>query len=403
MKIARLVMVTAQNNYKYYFMTQIDENKFKAEWGRIEVNHYEKIYPMSKWDSIYGSKIGKGYMDHTELHRAENAAETAAFNTISNKDVKNLILALQKYAKEAVLQNYAVSSSTVTLKRVEKAQILIDDIANMIAIDSDTDSINKKYLELLGVITRRLQRVQDILFNEINTEEDLQEAQRKIANEQSILDAMRGQIETEVETQEIGSNNILEQFDLEIHPCSPEEEMMIKEMMEENASMFSRAFRVEKKDRSENFEEFISKAEDKSIHLLWHGSRNENWWNILKTGLILRPANAVINGKVFGYGIYFANKFRKSFRYCSCRGSYLTQDTENKCYIGIFEVHRGCELQIQDHQDWCYNLNEENLRNQGNYDSLYAPGIPGVRDSDYVVYNQKQCTIKYLVEVVTSN
>jgi len=39
--------------------------------------------------------------------------------------------------------------------------------------------------------------------------------------------------------------------------------------------------------------------------MFFHGSRNENWWNIIKNGLQLNP-NAKITGKMLGHGIYLA-------------------------------------------------------------------------------------------------
>lgn len=399
MRKVHLVMVTDKNNYKYYNMTQVNDKEFKAEWGRIEVTHYEKNYPMNRWDSIYYAKIRKGYVDQTNLDLVGSERDEAMLYNIEDDNVRNLIITLHDYAKESVLRNYAVSSDSVTLRRVETAQQIVDEIANHLSIESDIEFINQKYLELLGVITRRLQRVQDILFNDINTEKALVTAQQKIAQEQAILDVMRGQIETEVQIRGIGDKDVLEQFGLKVQPCTPEEIQTIKEMMGEDADMFSQAFRVIHQSNQNEFENYIEYAENKSTRLFWHGSRNENWWNILKTGLILRPANAVITGKMFGYGIYFTDSFRKSFNYSSCRGSFLAHSAEDTGLLALFEVHTGSPLHVKHHEDWCYELNSESLRNHGDYDSVFAEGIPGVRSSDYVIYNQDQCTIKYLVEV----
>ncbi|MFX0091099.1 MAG: ADP-ribose polymerase [Candidatus Hodarchaeota archaeon] len=399
MKMARLIMVTDKNNYKFYYMSQVSEKEFKAEWGRIEVNHYEKMYPIERWDSIYYSKLRKGYVDQTNLDRVRTEKEEVMLYNIENQDVKALIINLHDYVKNSILRNYDISSNGVTLRRVENAQQIIDDIANHLSLDSDIDFINKKYLELLGVITRRLQRVQDILFDEINIESDLEKAQQKIAEEQAILDVIRGEIETRIQASETGEKSILEQFGLEIRPCTVEEDQMIKEMMESDAKAFSRAFRVIHKQNQTEFDSYVNNSEDRSTRLFWHGSRNENWWNILKTGLVLRPANAVITGKLFGYGIYFTDKFRKALKYSSCRGSYLARGTEDTGFLALFNVHTGHQFHIKEHENWCYNINEANLKNYGDYDSVFAEGIPGIRDNDYVIYTHDQCTIEYLVEV----
>jgi hypothetical protein len=44
--------------------------------------------------------------------------------------------------------------------------------------------------------------------------------------------------------------------------------------------------------------------------LYWHGSRNENWFNIMQTGLLIRPSGAVHTGSMFGDGIYLLIRLR---------------------------------------------------------------------------------------------
>ncbi|MCR4658518.1 MAG: hypothetical protein K5770_20155, partial [Lachnospiraceae bacterium] len=46
----------------------------------------------------------------------------------------------------------------------------------------------------------------------------------------------------------------------------------------------------------------------KGISHLFHGSKTENWFNIVKTGLVIDPEKfgVAICGKAYGYGTYFA-------------------------------------------------------------------------------------------------
>jgi poly [ADP-ribose] polymerase len=55
----------------------------------------------------------------------------------------------------------------------------------------------------------------------------------------------------------------------------------------------------------------------KNTYLLWHGSRTINIVSILINGLLINPNNVIINGKMFGNGIYFANCSTKSAAYSS--------------------------------------------------------------------------------------
>lgn len=71
--------------------------------------------------------------------------------------------------------------------------------------------------------------------------------------------------------------------------------------------------------RPEARKRFQAKYEDTTNHqLLIHGSPICNWVSILKNGLMLDPSKlgVAITGKMFGYGIYWANSFSKSAQYC---------------------------------------------------------------------------------------
>ena len=74
----------------------------------------------------------------------------------------------------------------------------------------------------------------------------------------------------------------------------------IKELLGDSKDKFKRAWRVTNLKTQKRFDEFVEKEKITDTKLLFHGSRNENWWSIINTGLVLRPTNAIINGKMFG-------------------------------------------------------------------------------------------------------
>ena len=171
-------------------------------------------------------------------------------------------------------------------------------------------------------------------------------------------------------------------------------------MMGDNSKIFKKVYKVINLRTQKAFDQHLRGAKSKKTELFWHGSRNENWLSIMKAGLVLRPANAVINGKMFGYGLYFVDKFQKSLNYTSHRGAYWTGGTSKKAFLALYDVHVGKQLKIQKHAAWCYELSEKNLKKQGaNYDSLFAKGGADLINNEYIVYNSAQSTIRYLVEV----
>lgn len=61
-----LVMVTANNNNKTYYM-QPEGDFFRVEFGRVGASRQTRRYPISQWNKKYSEKIGKGYKDVTDL------------------------------------------------------------------------------------------------------------------------------------------------------------------------------------------------------------------------------------------------------------------------------------------------------------------------------------------------
>jgi len=74
-----------------------------------------------------------------------------------------------------------------------------------------------------------------------------------------------------------------------------------------------------------SFDDFVEQEQVKDVRLFWHGSRNENWWSIINTGLVLRPTNAVITGKMFGYGIYQYHARRPRFSFAEAGMNRATE------------------------------------------------------------------------------
>lgn len=134
--------------------------------------------------------------------------------------------------------------------------------------------------------------------------------------------------------------------------------------------------------------------------LLWHGSRNENWWSIINTGLVLRPTNAVITGKMFGFGIYYAPKARKSLGYTSLSGSYWARGNSNSAFMALMDVAYGKPYDVHSFDSKYYDFNYERLQKTcPGANCLHAHAGSMLRNDEIIVYKEDQCTIKYLVEL----
>ena len=58
--------------------------------------------------------------------------------------------------------------------------------------------------------------------------------------------------------------------------------------------------------------------------------------SVLKKGMLLNP-NAIITAKMFGYGLYFATRAKKSIKYTSLDG-YYTGETADEGFLFVMKV-----------------------------------------------------------------
>lgn len=394
----QLIMVTENNNNKFYNMIE-EGDHIRIEYGRVGAAVRTCTKPLSKWDSIYREKTGKGYKDITSL---KSEVKIQGYKEIENPSVKYIIDLLISRAKQQIANNYRVSYTEVSQKQIEEAQSIIDKLAiisSSTAIHTWTDQFNHLLLQLYTVIPRRMAHVQDYLMKDKYIIYD--DYKKKIAEEQELLDTMATQVQQNKVLEEGDSNQtILEASGINLVVASDTDLEIIKAKLGNNVSQFSKAWRVDNlrtlKDYQESYEsvDVLSRKND----LFWHGSRTENWWSIMSNGLMIRPSNAVYTGSMFGDGLYFASKAQKSIGYTSLSNSYWSHGRDNKAYLALYDVRVGKQYDIYSHNSDCYSLNKKKINDKG-FDSVYAHAGNSLRNDEFIIYNPAQCTIRYLVEI----
>lgn len=396
-----LIMVTTANNNKYYNLFP-EGDKFRVEYGRVDATKTTTYYPMSKWNSQISSKLKKGYQDVTDLKK-DLVQEISASNPespykeIENAAVRAIVDKLQAMARETISKNYTVKASAVTQDMVDAAQKIIDALANN---SSTIEDFNNNLLRLFTVIPRKMGNVRDYLANKT---EDFAQI---ISKEQDLLDVMRGQIyvkqdDEPAETVKKKQQTILEELGLAMEEATVDDVALIKTLMKESVGKFRKAWRVTNLKTQERFDKFVAENDIKDTRLLFHGSRSENFWSIIKTGLVLRPTNAVITGKMFGYGCYYAPKCAKSIGYTSLSGSYWAHGGNNTAYMALFNVAYGTPYDVYNFDSKYYNLDYNKLQQfKPGANCLHAHSDRGMlRNDEIVVYKEEQMTIKYLIEI----
>lgn len=397
MEYKYLLMVTENNNNKYYEMIP-NGSSFTVKYGRVGASAQVTSYPESQFSKKYNEKIKKGYVDQTELRKdlvsVEKPEDKQLYKDIEDASVKQLIEFLQKCAKQKIADNYTVSSEKVTQAMVDEGQNILNNIANT----KDFKSFNALLLNLFNVLPRKMANVNDYLAKSDADFSDI------YSREQDLLNVMRGQVvqhivdtKTKKSKKKINTT-ILDALGLELEPVTATDEKIIRKELGELKDKYYMAWKVKNKATDDKYKTHIKESDFKNSKLLWHGSRNENWMSIISNGLILNP-NAVITGKMFGYGIYFGLQSRKSFNYTSYKNSYWAHGNEDTAFMGLYDVHYGNPYIVADFNSKYYDFDYNKLRKEGNYDCLHADSRKGMlRNDEIIVYREDQVNIRYLVE-----
>ena len=394
-----LVMTNAgANNNKFYRMVPHGD-VFDVYYGRIGASEQHASYPISKWNTKYNEKIRKGYTDQTANHRTQVVTKKSEpeYKSIENDEIAKLVQMLQEYAARTIRRHYRVSAMEVTPQMIQAAQAKI----NLLYLCRDVWAFNSTLNELFMTLPRRMAQVADYMAR------DTRDFGKIISREQDLLDVMAGQVASvqvvapdNDESKGDPNKTILEALGITIEPAQPTDYDCIEKHLGRSATLLDSAWVVKTSKTQKNFDAFMKKNPGTATKLLWHGSRNENWWNILQTGLVLRP-NAIITGKMFGKGIYFAPKARKSIGYTSLDGSYWAGGNSNTAYMALMEIAYGKPLDVYSYDYSKYHdLDYRRLR-RAKKDALclHAHAGANLRNDEIIVYREDQITIRYLVRL----
>ena len=438
------------NDYKSYTMfREQDNDRFGVSYGRIggtdlldrskynfdkEGSHF---YPAKMFWIKYYEKIMKGYIDKTEemdyeYGYADNKPknfpkpkELSDYSPIKEEKTKELIEFLISRQREYVSQNYNYYSNgkhldtQINEKGIERSEYLLGEMNKTIQNKTDNSSFDdmhcrleeefyKYYKELLLTLPRKVADIKKYIERvEFDDPESDDYVLKVLEQEKDLLNALKDVIKADKErtlpsseaeeTKDDSKKTILEEYGLSAQTADFKDKFLALDKMGEDAYRVSKVLEV-RNDRTARAYEKCKKElgiEERGCHLLWHGSRTENWWSIFKNGMSLNP-NAVITGKMFGQGLYFAPLAKKSMGYADIYGSYWAHGTQNTGYMALFEVAMGKPYEIKD--GW---LNGDFRYKDLKYGchSVWAKAGSSLRNDECIVYREDQCNMKYLVEV----
>lgn len=365
-----LIYVDPSNSNKYYNM-ELNGSTISVEYGRVGSTKVTMSYPQSKWNSLLNSKLKKGYTDITELKKDVQVV----IKESDNKDFNEFFDTFKRYTGNFVRSNYSVEACTSV--QIKAAQEVINDLNNITILDD----FNKRLVELFKIIPRRMNNVKDHILYNIN------DKNRLITREQDSLDGMNS-------LNTINVSNPFEELNIDFRIVDlPKEVIDLYNYGNNGRFKIYKCYEIVDKTNIDDYNNWLDKQTNKHTQLLIHGTRNPNVFNILKSGLLIRPSNAaVISGAAYGDGVYHSAHTAKSLGY--------TGGDPDKIFF-IQQVHMGTPYI---YEGWyrdgkAINRNQMNYNGlkQLGYDSLYVQPGDNLLNSEYIVYTERQTITKYLL------
>ena len=161
-----LVKISADaNNNKYYDMTPMG-SVWEAAYGRIGASPQRRTYSLRDWEKKYNEKLSKGYVDRTWLVQdlIEVQPGSDGYRPILQEPIAEIVRRLREMARQAVAENYTISSNKVTMAMVDEAQLMLNALVDKRSLND----FNLLLAELFGVIPRRMASVRSNLATSVD-------------------------------------------------------------------------------------------------------------------------------------------------------------------------------------------------------------------------------------------
>ena len=409
---AYLVCVDSKTNHnKFYEMTENDNGSIDIAHGRVDktaIHHHYEAWEKN-FNTLKAEKERKGYKDVTALHMKKEVSSykvaELSYKSVEDPVVQAALDRIIESSRMFISHNYSITADKITQKMIDEAQY---DLSRLSAIAVNTTNapaalyeFNKALEELFMDIPRAMNNVRDYMAKSTDDFDKI------IQREGAMLDNLKGAIQI---TQPVAANGknkdmtVLEARGLTMRQVTYKEEDRITEHLGKDYQgdverRFVRAFAVENLKTRGNYEQYKKDhhISPKGVKLFYHGSKVENWYSIMSTGLSLNP-DAIITGKMFGQGLYFAPECRKALNYMDVKGARWNSGQFETGYTAIFSVALG--KAYEPNRILGSTFTGKDLPN--GCDSIFAskknPRLKLMND-EYIVFDQSACTIKYMMEM----
>lgn len=383
------------NNYKYYHMNptpagiEVDYGRIGAVAGdRFGAKKLANPYPDYLYWVRYYEKLSKGYTDQSDVYLSPKAKTVSRCTSVpkctGSKSVSEILYdQLRTYAKRVVKENLV--NQNITEKQISQSKRIFAELGRRKTVKG----FNSQLMRLLAISPRRCSDVKCLLAQTVNDFKSIVEREDRLIKAMEVLTGKT------VSAKEGCVREGFASFGIEVFEATPKQVEEVKKHLSASLqSKIKNIYRVIDKKKKARFDAYLKDDHIKKVKCFWHGSRNENWLSIILNGLKLNP-NAVITGKMFGQGIYFASSSDKSWGYTSYHGTRWARGTQNTAFMGLYATAYGNPYDVT-----CAGNYSQRFLDAQHKNCVHALAGSQLYNDEVVFYDEDAVLLNYIVEFI---
>jgi poly [ADP-ribose] polymerase 2/3/4 len=315
------------NNNKYYLVETwaMPDGQlfFRATYGRVGASPQvdEKVASAAWVERKIREKVNKGYQE-VMLHRSPvTAAAPASVAQLAPK-VQQLVDYIYSEAGEKIASYLAVGVDSLSQDQIERGRKLLQLAQTQFAAWQQSAAPAALHL-LSGTVQSYYNAIPTQLPSRIDRQQIVQDLCKAFDEQEDRLNQLEAAIATLTVQRHDPQASRYDALGAEISllPQNDRSYGEIVDLLDRTSvhgyrvrlrDIFTLALPAERRAFEQNDRGRSQQAR------LFHGTAGHNVRHILRSGLICPRSPS--NGRMFGHGIYFANKATKSTNYCSVRG-----------------------------------------------------------------------------------
>lgn len=385
------------NNNKFYLVElwPLPDGQivFRATYGRVGATPQidEKVASRAWVERKIREKVGKGYQE-VALHRPSVVAAAPVAAAQVDPRVQRVVDYIYAEAGEGIASYLAVGVDALSDEQIARGRTLLG-LAQQQFTDWQQAQSQAAFHLLAGTVQHYYNAVPTRLPSRIERQQVVLDFCKSFDEQEDRLN----QLEAAIATHSLQQQNpqvshydalgaelaLLPQLDERYaqicdyieRTCVHGYPVRVREIFTVSVPAERRAFEHNQRGR-------------KRVELLFHGTAGQHVRHILRSGLICPRTPS--NGRMFGHGIYFANKVSKSTNYCSVRRRGMPH------FLFLADVALGRPYVATDAMP---DLRKPPLLHDSVWGKAGHTGAWGGKliFDEFIIYTAEQQTIRYLV------